>query len=51
MIQRIFRVRIWPEKRAAFERDIREISIPYVQKQPGLISESWVDHYSSASEA
>ena len=41
MIIRIFRVRIRPEQRAAFERDFGEISIPHrphVQAQQGLVS-------------
>ena len=38
MIIRIFRVRIRPEQRAAFEHDFREISILHVQAQQGLVS-------------
>ncbi len=37
MITRIFRLRIRPEQKAAFEKDFQEISLPYVRKQPGLL--------------
>jgi len=38
MITRIFRVQIRPERRAAFEKDFVEISIPLIKSHPGLVS-------------
>ena len=40
MITRIFRVRIKPELRAAFEKDFHEISIPLIKSHSGLVSVS-----------
>lgn len=38
MIVRVFRAQIQPGHHAEFERKFREISLPLVQRQPGLVS-------------
>jgi len=40
VITRIFRVQIRPERRAAFEKDFQEVSIPLIRAHPGLKSVS-----------
>ena len=38
MIVRVFRVEVFPEKRAAFETFFRDTAIPLVEAQPGIVS-------------
>jgi heme oxygenase (mycobilin-producing) len=38
MILRVFRATIQPGHQTEFERKFREISLPLVEKQPGLVS-------------
>ena len=37
MISRIFKLRVRPEQKQAFEKDFQDISLPYVRKQSGLM--------------